>query len=127
MEPKIIKASSLMEYLTPERCFIYENCGFSTGNSEVSIARARVEPSVTTKAHHLEGIQEIYIITDGAGKVQIGDSAPAEVSKGDVVIIPAGISQKITNTGKTDLIFYCVCTPAFTEKRYVDEETENAR
>ncbi len=122
MEARIIKGDMLKEYLTPERCFIYENCGVSTGDSRVSIARARVEPGVTTKAHHLEGVQEIYLITEGQGKVSLGNLSPGDVVKGDVVIIPAGASQKISNTGKTDLIFYCICTPAFTQDRYRDEE-----
>ena len=122
MNPRIINATSLREILTPERCFLYENWGLSTGDSQVSIARARVEPGVTTKAHHLDGVQEIYVITEGEGKVFVGDNQTADVRKGDVVVIPAGTSQKVTNTGKTDLTFYCVCTPAFTQDRYYDEE-----
>ncbi len=126
MKLKIVKADSLKEHLTPERCFIYENWGLvSAGDSSVSIARARVEPGVTTKAHHLEGVQEIYLITKGNGKVQIGSLEPAEVKEGDVVVIPPGVSQRITNVGNTDLLFYCVCTPAFTESCYCDEERES--
>ena len=125
MKPMIVKATSLKEYLTPERCFICENCGvLTTGDKKVSIARARVKSGVTTKAHHLEGVQEIYLITKGKGKVQIGDMGPTEVAVGDIVIIPRALSQKITNTGKTDLVFYCICTPAFTEKCYHDEEAQ---
>jgi mannose-6-phosphate isomerase-like protein (cupin superfamily) len=127
MKPTIVKASALKEYLTPERCFIYENWGLvSAGDKAVSIARARVESGVTTKAHHLVGVQEIYLITGGTGKVQIGNAEPAEVGEGDTVVIPPGTSQRITNVGKTDLTFYCICTPAFTEKCYRNEEDENS-
>lgn len=126
MKVKIVKADSLKEYLTPERCFIYENCGISTGDSKVSIARARIEPGVSTKAHHLKGIQEIYLISKGSGRVQIGNLQAIEVKEGDAVIIPSGTSQKITNIGKADLIFYCICTPAFTQSCYFEEETETA-
>ena len=49
---------------------------------------------------------------------------PTRVSVGDVIVIPAGTSQKITNTGKTDLEFYCVCTPKFIEACYFDDEAE---
>ncbi len=59
MQPKIVKANSLNPYLTPERCYIAENYS----DKDVSIARATVKPGVTTIAHHLKGIQEIYIIT----------------------------------------------------------------
>jgi mannose-6-phosphate isomerase-like protein (cupin superfamily) len=123
MKPKIVRATSLTEYLTPERCFIFENCGISTGDKKVSIARARVEPGVSTKVHHLDRVQEIYLITQGKGKVQIGDLEPSEVTEGDVVIIPPGALQKITNNGNSDLIFYCICTPAFTENCYHQDET----
>ncbi len=122
MKPTIIKASNLKEQLTPERCFIYENWGKSTGDEAVSVARARVEPGVTTKSHHLEGTQEIYIITQGNGKVYIGGLEPTEVAEGDVVVIPAGVSQRISNVGRSDLIFYCICTPAFTQDCYHKEE-----
>lgn len=126
MQAKIVKAKRLSEYLTPERCFLFENWGLvSEGDKAVSIARARVEPKVTTKAHHLEGVQEIYLIAKGQGTVQIGGLEPADVVEGDTVVVPAGKSQKITNTGKTDLIFYCICTPAFTQACYVDEEAES--
>ena len=122
MKQKIVKASDLKEYSTPEGCFLYEN--YSDDN--VSIARARVKPGVTTAAHHLKGATEIYIISRGRGKVKVGDLQSTEVSAGDVVVIPAGVSQKITNIGKTDLIFHCVCTPRFTADCYfTEQETEN--
>ncbi len=123
MKPKIVKAESLHEYLTPERCFIVENYGADSG--KVSIAKATVKPGVTTVAHHLEGIEEIYIITQGKGVMDIVGLEPAEVGVGDVVIIPDGTSQRISNTGQDDLVFYCVCTPRFVEERYFSDEQPN--
>jgi mannose-6-phosphate isomerase-like protein (cupin superfamily) len=123
MQPKIVKAKTLKEILTPERCYICENWGVSMGDRQVSIACARVEPGVSTKAHHLEGVQEIYLVFEGEGIVYVGNMEPAEVCKGDVVIIPPGTSQKIANTGKSDLVFYCICTPAFTQECYRSDET----
>ncbi len=120
MQPKIVKANTLNPYLTPEHCYIAEN--FS--DKDVSIAVATVKPGVTTKAHHLKGIQEIYIITAGDGKVAFSGLEPTLVHAGDVIVIPAGVSQKITNTGQTNLVFYCVCTPRFTEACYFDDEAE---
>jgi mannose-6-phosphate isomerase-like protein (cupin superfamily) len=120
MKPKIIKAQTPTEYLTPERCYIAEN----HSDPAVSIARATVKPGVTTKAHHLKGVQEIYIIISGTAKAAVGSLQPTDVSAGDVVVIPPFTSQKITNTGKTDLVFYCICTPRFTEECYVDEEAK---
>jgi mannose-6-phosphate isomerase-like protein (cupin superfamily) len=121
MEPKIVKAASVKEYLTPEHCYIAENYS----SQEISIARATVKPGTTTLSHHLKGVQEIYLITSGQAKVTIGGLEPTDVAVGDVVIIPPRTSQKVTNTGKTDLVFYCICTPKFTEACYVNEEAEN--
>jgi len=121
MQPKIIKAQTPHQYLTPEHCYIAEN----HSDPAVSIARATIKPGVTTKAHHLiNGVKEIYIITNGKGTVYIGDLEPTEVTVGDVVVIPPQTSQKVTNTGDTDLIFYCVCTPRFTQECYVDLEPD---
>ncbi|MCW3995157.1 MAG: cupin domain-containing protein [Candidatus Bathyarchaeota archaeon] len=117
MKPKIIKNNTLHDYLTPERCYIVENYG----DNNISIARATVKPGVTTIPHHLEGTQEIYLITSGQGKVSIGEIEPTDVTVGDVVVIPPQTSQKIENTGSTDLVFYCICTPRFTPECYRDE------
>lgn len=114
----IIKAESLNEYLLPERCFITENLS----SEKVSIAHARVKPGIATVAHHLKEVDEIYVITKGRGRAFVGNLDPAEITVGDVVVIPAGTSQRITNIGKTDLVFYCICTPRFTTDCYVDEE-----
>lgn len=121
MKPKVIHSKTPPEYLTSERCYIAEN----HSDPAVSIARATIKPGVTTKAHQLKGIQEIYIITAGQGKVCVGDLEPTDVTVGDVVVIPPMTSQKVENTGKEDLVFYCVCAPRFTQDCYVDLEPES--
>jgi mannose-6-phosphate isomerase-like protein (cupin superfamily) len=116
----IIKAINLKETATYERCSVAEN--YHSAN--VSVARAIVKAGVTTVAHHLKGIEEIYLITSGQGTVKVGDLPPTEVTEGDVVVIPAGVSQKITNTGNNDLVFTCICNPRFTAQCYIDEEAQ---
>lgn len=120
MRPKIIKANELNENYTPERCFVGENYS----EKAVSIARARVKPGVTTIPHHLKGVEEIYLITSGKGKVTIAGIEPTEVDVGDIVVIPPETSQSITNIGKTDLVFYCICTPRFIADCYVSENED---
>ncbi|TFH24479.1 cupin domain-containing protein, partial [Candidatus Bathyarchaeota archaeon] len=60
----------------------------------------------------------------GEGKVTFNGLESTNVSAGDVIVIPAQASQKITNTGQTDLVFYCVYTYRFTEDCYFDDEAE---
>ncbi len=123
MKPEVVKCDFENEFFTPERCFISET--WNSSNDEIlSIARARVKPGVMTALHYLKGVNERYLITSGKGIVEAGDLSPTEVGIGDVVVIPAGIPQRITNTGETDLIFYCICTPRFSPDCYRDLEKE---
>ena len=121
MEPRILKQDLSKEFFTPERCYIFEASN-SRGDEELSIARARVEPGVTTTIHYVDGMTERYLITEGKGLVEVGDIQPTEVSVGDVVIIPPGTRQRIKNTGDKDLIFYALCTPRFRVECYRSEE-----
>ena len=105
------------EFATPEGCFIIEVSN-SPDDPQLSIARARVEPGVTTQWHRLAGIAERYVILEGSGRVEIGDRAPEEVHPGDVVLIPPMCRQRITNIGSADLVFLAVCTPRFERNRY---------
>ena len=123
MRPEIVKTASRDESLTRERCFIRENWN-NSGDGSVSIARARVEPGVTTVLHYLDGVDERYIIASGRGLVELADLPQTEVTEGDVVIIPAGARQRITNIGDSDLIFYCICTPPYTPGCYKEVEED---
>lgn len=104
-----------------EGCFIAERWN-STADPDVSVARARVEPGVTTRWHRLRGVTERYLILEGRGRVEVGDGPPEDVGPGDVVLIPPETRQRIANTGEADLIFLAVCTPRFTLAGYEDAE-----
>ena len=118
MKPKIIKQNSTDEFYTEEKCFIIDSSN-SPDDDTLSIAIARVEPGITTKWHYLKNVDERYLIISGSGKVEIGGLRPEIVKSGDIILIPGGTKQRITNTGNDDLIFYCVCTPRFTADCYV--------
>lgn len=120
MRPIILKQDLSKEFATPERCFIFESLNAS--NDCLSVARARVEPGVTTRWHCVEGTEERYIIAEGRARVEVGNLKPEELGPGDVVLIPAGMRQRITNIGDGDLIFYCVCTPPFEQAKYRELE-----
>jgi mannose-6-phosphate isomerase-like protein (cupin superfamily) len=114
---QVKRAEEEKECKTAEGCHILEAAN-DPEDERVSIARARVEPGVTTAWHRLRGISERYIIISGAGRVEIGGLSPAEVGPGDLVLIPPGTHQRITNTGESDLVFYCVCSPRFRDEDY---------
>jgi len=105
------------EYYFKEGCHIIEVSN-SDSDAEASIARARVEAGQQTQWHWLQDTTERYVILEGEGLVEVGDEPATQVGKGDVVIIPAGVRQRIRNTGSHDLIFLAVCTPPFKAEKY---------
>jgi mannose-6-phosphate isomerase-like protein (cupin superfamily) len=107
------------EFFIEEGCHITElhNTGEDAG---LSIARARLESDSATRLHCLSQTIERYVIIEGRGSVEIGDQPSADVQPMDVVNIPAGVSQQIINTGETDLVFLCICTPRFKPEAYTD-------
>ena len=117
----LIHHPTATEYFFAEGCFITEWWN-APADVEVSVARARVEPGVTTRWHRLRGITERYVILEGRGRVEVGDGPPADVGPGAGVLVPPGVRQRITNTDNTDLIFLAVCTPRFTPAGYEDVE-----
>ena len=114
----ILRAHPATEVLTDERCHILELSN-SADDPQMSIARARVEPGVTTRWHHVADSVERYVILDGVGRMEIGDLPPHEVQAGDVVMIPPSVRQRIANVGKGDLVFLAICTPRFRPENYV--------
>ena len=84
------------------------------GLSAAMIDRLRLTPD------RLAGITERYVILSGAGRVEVGDHPAQHVTAEDVVLIPPGCRQRITNTGDDDLVFLAVCTPRFRLDAYDD-------
>ncbi|MCM5558041.1 cupin domain-containing protein [Pleomorphomonas sp. JP5] len=117
--PIHIPNAGLGEFPTSERCFITELLNHPS-RPETSLARARVQPGVTTQLHALD-VEETYVIELGSGLMEVGDER-FRVGPGDSVRIPAGIAQRIENDGATDLVFLCLCQPRFRPESYVNLE-----
>ncbi len=117
MHPCVKKFNYQSEFFISEGCYINE-----ISNSEedpgLSIARARVEPGVTTKLHLLLDTIERYVVLEGEGLVEVEGISPQNVGPCDVVIIPPECTQKITNTSASDLIFLAICSPRFRKSIY---------
>lgn len=113
----IKKHNSSDEYFFEEGCHIIETSN-STDDEDVSIVRARVGKGQQTKWHYLRDTIERYVILSGCGLVEVGTEEPADITAGDVVIVPANTRQRIKNTGENDLLFLAICSPRFQKKNY---------
>ena len=119
--PSIYKVGNPDEFWIRERCFVREITNIPDIPA-FSLAETRVQPGVTTELHRLD-VNEWYLMKTGHGMVEVGGEAPVDVEPGDIVEIPAGTSQRISNHGKVDLVFLCVCLPRFTPDGYESLET----
>jgi mannose-6-phosphate isomerase-like protein (cupin superfamily) len=115
-DPRVVRPDPASEVVTQERCLILESWN-DEDDPSVSIARSRVTPGATTQLHSL-AVDERYVIVAGRGEVDVGGLDPSSVRPGDVVVIPAGTPQRITNDGDEDLVFYCICSPRFRPESY---------
>lgn len=110
------------EFYTDEHCHIVELHN-TASDAGCSIARARVDPGVATRMHCVQDTAERYVILEGKGRVEVNGESPVIVGPLDVVNIPAGAPQRITNTGTQQLVFLCICTPRFERRNYLDLES----
>lgn len=116
MKASIHRSDPSQEFFTDERCHILEH--LNGKGYPFSLAQARVEPGITTMLHALRDVHEAYYIVSGEGLMEVGTELTDKVGSGDVVYIPAGEAQRITNIGTEDLIFLCICTPRFVVECY---------
>lgn len=123
MSPAFLPLDLAAEYYMDERCYIVEISN-SAADPDMSIARARVTPGVTTRWHCVHATTERYVIQSGLGLMEVGELPAQTVRPGDVVVIPPACRQRITNTGTEDLVFLALCTPRFRFDNYEDIDPE---
>lgn len=106
------RADLSAEFPTRERCHVTELLNRAEV-PDLSVARCRVEPGVTTELHSLTATAEIYVVTEGSGEMDIGGGDWRAVGPMDCIEIAAGAAQRIRNTGSGDLVFLALCRPRF--------------
>lgn len=79
-----------------------------------SIAYATIAPGKASLPHTLGG-SETYIFTAGEGRITINE-IQQKVAPGVVVFVPENARQFIENQGDTELCFYCMVAPAWSEE-----------
>ena len=116
MNDSLVKANNEVGLPTRERVYITERLN-DPAVPGLSLADTRVEPGVTTELHRLS-VDEWYVLQEGTGMMEVGGDEPFAVGPGDTVVIPSGVSQRITNTGNGELLLQCICIPRFTPDCY---------
>ena len=116
---QITRYSEIQPYTTKDGSQIRELLHpDSHGNSEQSLAEARVSPGTETILHRHHKTEELYHITAGCGLMTLGEEQ-FPVCVGDTVLIPPGTAHRIRCEGENELVILCCCSPA-----YAHEDTE---
>ena len=101
----VADCSRLREILHPERDPV---------DIRYSLAHAVIRGGQVSLRHRLTSVEVYYFLT-GTGVMYVGEESTA-VGPGQTVVIPAGATQWVRNTGNDDLEFLCIVDPAWQEE-----------
>jgi len=88
------------------------------GSRAQSFAEAIVQPGTRTELHRHRLSEEIYHITQGAGRMTLG-AQQFDVAAGDTICIAPGTAHCVVCTGEVPLKILCACVPP-----YAHDDTE---
>ena len=80
-----------------------------------SLAEATVPPGGATTEHYHRVTEELYLVTEGSGRLRLG-AEERDLATGDCALIPPGTEHKIVNTGEGPLRIVCACAPAYSHE-----------
>jgi mannose-6-phosphate isomerase-like protein (cupin superfamily) len=89
----------------------------TAGAANQSLAEAWLEPGQETQRHYHARSEELYVLLDGEGEMEV-EGERARVGPGDAVLIPPGAWHQIRAADSEPLRFLCCCAPP-----YSDEDT----
>jgi mannose-6-phosphate isomerase-like protein (cupin superfamily) len=78
-----------------------------------SLAEAALEPGTATRRHYHERAEEIYLIVEGGGVLDVGGDV-RDVVAGDAIMIPPGAWHALT-AGTQGVRLLCSCVPAYSD------------
>ncbi|MGH2996666.1 MAG: cupin domain-containing protein [Gaiellaceae bacterium] len=82
------------------------------GAANQSLAEAWLEPGQATERHYHARAEELYVLLDGRGEMEV-DGERGEVGPGDAVLIPSGARHQIRASEDGPLRFLCCCAPPY--------------
>ena len=82
------------------------------GARKQSLAEAELEPGQATERHYHAETEEIYVLLEGSGEMEV-DGSRRTVGPGDAILIPPGTWHQIRAEGGARLRFLCACAPPY--------------
>jgi mannose-6-phosphate isomerase-like protein (cupin superfamily) len=98
-------------FTTKDGSTIRELLGTQHGTANQSLAEATLEPGQATQRHYHARSEELYVLLEGEGEMEVG-GATRHVTAGDAILIPPGAWHQIT-AADAPLRFLCCCAPPY--------------
>lgn len=76
-----------------------------------SLAEAALAPGQATERHYHAASEEIYLLLDGGGELEV-DGEERQVGPGDAVLIPPGAWHTL-RAGRDGARLLCMCAPPY--------------
>ena len=112
---EIVRREQREAFITADGSSIRELAGIPSGNStNQSLAEAVVPPGSSTVAHLHRVSEEIYLFTEGSGRIRLDDQE-LPVRAGDCVVIPPGSPHKLWAEEREPLVLLCCCAPPYSD------------
>jgi mannose-6-phosphate isomerase-like protein (cupin superfamily) len=73
----------------------------------LNVSMTILHPGKSTAGHEHEGIDEVYVVMDGRGELQL-DEKRFPIDTGDIILIKGGQFHQTFNTSSEDLVFVCI-------------------
>jgi mannose-6-phosphate isomerase-like protein (cupin superfamily) len=109
----IVRREQRKAFITADGSSIRELAGTPSGNaSNQSLAEAVVPAGSATIDHFHDRSEEIYLFTDGSGRMRLGNEEHP-VRAGDCIVIPPGVAHKLWADEGEPLILLCCCAPPY--------------
>jgi mannose-6-phosphate isomerase-like protein (cupin superfamily) len=113
---RTVRLEDRSSFITADGSSIRELAGVPSGNAvNQSLAEATVPPGGETVEHFHRTSEEIYLFTQGMGRMRLGDEE-GDVRAGDTVVIAPGTRHKLFNTGPDPLVLLCCCAPPYSNE-----------
>ena len=78
-----------------------------------SLAEASLEPGRATRRHYHAASEEIYLVVEGGGELEV-DGDRRTVESGDAILIPPGAWHELT-AGAKGVVILCCCVPPYSD------------
>ena len=78
-----------------------------------SLAEATLDPGASTVRHYHARSEEIYLIVEGNGELEV-DGETRRVGPGDAVLLPPGAWHELT-VGERGIRLLCCCVPPYSD------------